>query len=135
MKSSKEALLPTFSAGDSPYLAIIYRLISYSPWIWLMVFWTFVLAVTLQAGHLPAYGQPDPKDTGLLTLFHRPVIWLLVWVIGTTPVGAVLTLIKFWKGWLQSVGWREVAFYVGGLGLFYLFVFKDVAGLMTWLAD
>lgn len=135
MKSSKGTTLPTPSAWKSPYLQIMYRVIIWSPWIWLSLFATFVLITSLQIGHLPTYGQPDPKDAGLGTLFYMPTIVLLISVIGTTPVGIVLTLIKLWKGFLQSIRWREVIFYLGGLGLFYLFVMSDVVGLITWLAD
>ncbi len=135
MKSAKETLLPTSSAWESPYVQIMYRIIIWFPWLWLILFSMFVITTSLQIGHLPTYGQPDPKDAGLSTLFYMPTIVLLIGVVGTTPVGFGLTLIKLWKGFLQSVKWREVIFYLGGLGLFYLFVMSDVVGLITWLAD
>ena len=82
------------------------------------------------------YGQPDPKYAGLVsTLFYLPTVLLLVWVMGTTPVGVILTLIRVWNGFPKSVRWVEPFFYLGGLGLFYLFILRDAAGLMTWLAD
>ncbi len=135
MKSPKETLLPIFAAWETWYLPIIFRLIVYAPWSWLMLFWLFILAVMLQVGHLPTYGLPDPKYAGPSSLFYMPTILLLIWVMSTTPVGVILTVIRLWKGFPKSVMWREVIFYWSGVGLFYLFIFNDVAGLMTWLAD
>ncbi len=135
MKSSEETVSPTFSAEESPYLQVIYRFIIWSPWVWLMLFCVFVLAITLQVGHLPMYGQPDPKYAGSINFFYMPTILLLFWVMGTTPIGIVLTSIKLWKGFPKSIRLRDAFFYLSGVGLFYLFVLSDVAGLMTWLAD
>jgi hypothetical protein len=135
MKSSEGILSLTPSVWESP-VRIVYRFIVWSPWVWLTLFCLFVLATTLQVGHLPVYGQPDPKYAGLIsTLFYMPTILLLIWVVGTTPVGVILTIIRLWRGFPKSVRWGEVIFYLGGIGLFYLFILSDVAGLMTWLAD
>jgi hypothetical protein len=135
MKSSESTLSPIFSIWESP-VQIIYRVIIWSPVIWLTLFCLFVLTTTIQVGHLPVYGQPDPKYSGLIaTLFYVPTILLLIWVISTTPVGVLLTIIKLWAGFPKSVRWREMIFYLGGIGLFYLFILSDVVGLMTWLAD
>ena len=136
MKSSEGALSPNYSVWETPALQIIYRVIFWSPWVWLTLFCLFVFATALQVGHLPVYGQPDPNQPGLIsTLFYVPTILLLIWVMSTTPVGIILTVIRFWKGFSKSVRWREEVFYLGGLGLFYLFSLSDVAELMTWLAD
>ena len=135
MKSSKDTLSLPASAWDTLYLQIIVRAIIWSPWIWLLLFSLFVLITTVQVGHLPVYGQPDPKDAGLSTLFYMPTILLLMWVMGTTPFGIILTLVKLWKDVPQSIRRPEVLFYLGSISLFYLFVLSDAAGLMTWLAD
>lgn len=135
MKSSKDTLSPPVSVWDSPYLQIIIRIIIWPSWIWLILFSLFVLTTALQVGHLPIYGQPDPKDVGLSVLFYIPTILLLIWVMVTTPVGLGLAIIRLWKSVPQSIRRQEVLFYLGGIGLFYLSVLSDVAGLMTWLAD
>lgn len=135
MKSSIDSSSSTVPAWESSYLRIFVRAIIWSPWIWLGLFGAFVLATALQMGHLPTYGQPDPKDAGLSILFYMPTILLLMWVLATTPLGMALTLIKLWKDLPQSIKRQEMIFYLGGTGLFYLFILSDVAGLMTWLAD
>lgn len=135
MKSPNERALQSISTWKLPYEQIAVRLIAWSPWLWLILFGLFILATTLQTGHLPTYGQPDPKDTLPSTLLYLPTIILLVAVVVTTPVGLVLTIAKLWKGFPKSARRRDLIFYVGGLGLFYLFVLSDLAGLMTWLAD
>ena len=135
MKSSEGILSPVISAWESS-VQIMYRLIAWSPWVWLTLFCMFVLATTLQVGHLPVYGQPDPRYAGLVsTLFYVPTILLYFWVLGTTPVGVILTVIKLWKGFPKLVKRQEVILYLGGVGLFYLLILTDVAGLMTWLGD
>ena len=135
MKSSEGTLSPIISVWESP-VKIIYRVIVWSPWVWLTLLCMFVLAITFQVGHLPVYGQPDPKYAGLVSIFfHMPTILLLVWVVSTTPIGVILTIIRLWKGFPKSVRWGEAVFYLGGLVLFYWFILSDVAGLMTWLAD
>ena len=135
MKSSKNTLLSAFSVWKLPYLRMVYKLIVYSPVIWLTVFGLFILAVTVQVGHLPTYGVPDPKYAGLSSLLYMPTILLLVWVVSLTPVGLALSIVRLWKGIPKSVRWEEIVFYLVGLGLFYMFILNDIAGLMTWLGD
>jgi len=135
MKLFANNLSPIHSTWGSP-IPIIYRVIIWLPWVWLTLFCMFVSATAVQVGHLPTYGQPDPRYIGLIsTLFYVPIILLLIGVVGTTPVGIILAIVSLWKRFPESVRREELAFYLSGIGVFYLFVLSDIAGLMTWLAD
>ena len=126
----------TLSSNFSNLVKRIYWIIAWSPWIWLMLFGLFVFAIAFKVGHLPVYGQPDPKSANLISsLFYTPIILLLVWSIITTPVGIIWTLIRLWRSLPKSIRWVEIVFYLGGLGLFYWFILSDFAGLITWLGD
>lgn len=135
MKSSTAVSPSPYSIWESSIARTIFRLVFYSPWAWLALFGIFVLTVTLQVGHLPVYGQPDPKYAGSVSLLQVPIMLLLIWVLGTTPIGIVVTGIRLWKGAPKSVRWAEPAFYLGGVLLFYGFVLSNMAGLMTWFMD
>ena len=113
----------------------IYRLIIWTPWAWFLLLFIYALIVTLQVGHFPSYGQPDPKYAGAVSLLYAPTIILLLGVIALTPFGLILTVVKWWKGMPLTIRRSELIFYLVGIGLFYLFIFTDVVGLMEWLMD
>lgn len=135
MNQLKATLRPTTPVWPANLLRFIYILIGCSPWLWLIVFGLFVGVVTVQFGHLPLYGQPDPKEAGPISILYFPTILLLVWGVGVTPIGLALAGLSLWKGIPKSVRLPELALYAGGLILFWFIALNDVAGLMTWLAD
>lgn len=116
-------------------LLILARAACYLPWIWLALFALFVLLVTLQVGHLPAYGQPDPREAGAASLLLTPVIILLLLTMATIPIGVGLTIVRLTRGVPQSIRKGEAIGYLIGIALLLLFVTNDLAGLMTWLGD
>jgi hypothetical protein len=115
-------------------LRIVFKGILYLPWVWLLLFLLFVLVTALQVGHLPAYGQPDPKDASLGFL-TTPLLILLLVTMAAAPFGIALAIAKLWQDIPSFVGRREVLVYLAGTALFFLFIFSDAAGLITWLAD
>ena len=116
-------------------LLILARVACYLPWIWLALFAFYVLVVGLQAGHLPSYGQPDPKDAGAASLLYMPVIVLLLLVMATIPIGVGLAVVRLMRGVPQTIRRGEAIAYLVGIALLLLFVTRDFAGLMTWLGD
>jgi len=118
-----------------PFLRVLARVIVYSPWLWLLLFALYVIGVALQVGHLPTYGQPDPKDAGAISLLYMPTIFLLLWVLATVPTALALALFSKAAKLEQPFQRRDVIVYLVGMALFALVVFGDVAGLMTWLGD
>ena len=116
-------------------LMLLARLSLYLPWIWLALFLIFVLGVTVQVGHLPTYGQPDPKDTGIFTVLYYPVIVLLLVVMATIPIALGLAIIRLVRGVPQAIPSAEASAYLAGLALLFVIVNRDLGGLMTWLGD
>ena len=70
-------------------LQIIWRTISYLPWAWLLSFVIFALAATIQVGHFPSYGNPDPKDTGILTSLYHVLIFGIPLLMASIPVWGI----------------------------------------------
>lgn len=134
----KEPANDTESGADhwgARLLLILARIACYLPWIWLALFAFYVLAVALQVGHLPTYGQPDPKDAGAASLLYMPVLVLLLLVMATIPIGAGLSAVRLLRGVPQAIRRGEAIAYLVGISLLLLFVMNDLAGLMTWLGD
>lgn len=134
----KESANDTESGADhwgARLLLILARIACYLPWIWLALFAFYVLAVAFQVGHLPTYGQPDPKDAGAASLLYLPVLVLLLLVMATIPIGAGLSAVRLLRGVPQVIRRGEAIAYLVGISLLLLFVMNDLAGLMTWLGD
>ncbi len=116
-------------------LHLIFKILIYLPLIWLLLFAIFVIAAAVQVGHLPAYGQPDPKDAGAVSLLYMPVMVLMFMVLASTPFAIALAVAKLWQGVPDFISRGEVYAYFVGIVLFFFIVMSDVGGLMTWLAD
>jgi hypothetical protein len=116
-------------------LSWLAKLALYLPWIWLVLFALFVLAATAQGGHLPAYGNPDPKDVGFGGFLYYPIIVLLLIVMATIPIGVGLAAVKLLRDMPAYLSRREALAYLLGIGLVLLVSISDFAGLMTWLGD
>lgn len=117
------------------YLDLMQATVVYSLWGWMLLFGAFVLGVTLQMGHLPVYGQPDPKDAGALSALSVPTVAGLSWVTISIPIGVVLTAVMLWKQPRRQRTLRRALLFALGLVVFYVVASNDLAGLLTWLAD
>lgn len=109
--------------------------LSYLPWAWLLLMDCFTLGTTLYTGHFPTYGQPDPKDTGLLTVLYLPIIILLPITLFSWVFWIVFGLSKHFLNLPIQIRKQEVMPFVSGYLVFLWFAFSDFAGLLTWLAD
>jgi hypothetical protein len=125
----------SFSPGRAPALQPVYRLIALLPLTWLVLFALLTLAVTWQQGHVPGYGNPDPKDTGVLVALYYPVITLLPVVVASIPMGLALTLMALWSRFLLRLERQTTILYLLGALLFVLLVTVEPLGLLTWLGD
>jgi hypothetical protein len=109
--------------------------VSCLPWLWLALMVLFVAAVSLQVGHLPTYGRPDPKDTAYLLVLYWPV--LLLW--SPTAIAPILwSLLGLGKHFFELpfiIRRQEVVTLLTGWALFLWLVLTDFGGLMTWLID
>ena len=109
--------------------------VAWSPWLFLITFSLFVLLVTLQVGHLPTYGRPDPKFAGPVSLLYIPANIFLVIAVMMTPIGISWSAYKIRVGFSKSKLSLEAIFCLVGLGLFWTITKTDAFGLMNWLAD
>jgi hypothetical protein len=116
-------------------LMLMAKLALLLPWIWLALFFIFVIAAALQVGHLPVYGQPDPKDVGTFGFLYYPVIVLLLTVMATIPIALGLAIIRLIRDVPKAISSGEAVAYLVGLALLFVIVISDVGGLMTWLGD
>ena len=116
-------------------LQVIFKVILYLPWIWLALFALFILGVTMQVGHLPVYGRPDPKEAGAISFLYMPVMITLLMVMGSSPIGIGLAFVKLLRDVPNFINRGEAILYLVGIALFFLFISSDIAGLMTWLGD
>lgn len=107
----------------------------YLPCLWLALLAAFVLGVTAMVGHFPTYGQPDPKDTGMLQLLYLPLIALTATMPAVIIFGLLLLAVRHWSRSLFPVRKRDVLLLLSGAILYLGIAANDLAGLMTWLAD
>ena len=138
MTSSNDSNEPTqdsYSGWAFRLLQVIFKGILYLPWIWIALFALFVLGAAAQVGHLPAYGQPDPKDAGAISFLYLPVMVTMFLVMGSSPIGMGIAAVRLLRGVPSFIKKGEVLSYLVGISLFFLFISSDFAGLMTWLGD
>ncbi len=115
-------------------LQTIWRIICYLPWAWLIAFAFFTLAVTIQVGHFPYYGNPDPKDTGIFSSLYYIVTLGIPLLMASIPVwgisGIIIKMTTTYR-----FRWQDVVLYLVGIFMCGWVAFSDFAGLLTWLAD
>lgn len=115
-------------------LLVVYNALTLAPLAWLLTMAMFVLAATLQAGHLPVYGQPDPKYTGLDVLYYL-AIWLAVLGLVSLPGWLAMSALARLAWFPLRVTRVHVGVYFLSASLFFAAVLTDYAGIMTWLLD
>lgn len=115
-------------------LQVVWRTVCYLPWAWLISLAVFALTVTVQVGHFPYYGNPDPKDTGLLTAFYYIVAIGIPLLFASIPVWGILgIIIKLTTTY--RFRWQEVVLYLLGMLICGWVAFTDFASLITWVLD
>lgn len=104
-----------------------------APWAWLAAFGLLLGATILQVGHVPSYGDPDPKQVA----GAWPLLWaiylLLILALMSPLIVAGETVVRLvLKAGLKP---RALALYGAGFALFAAIAFADAFGLMNWLRD
>jgi hypothetical protein len=95
---------------------------------------TFYFHTAHLVGHLPTYGNPDPKDTGLYS-FYSPMINLgfTFWFIGFLIWLLMLIIYAYVKQKKQISGLRKPILLGAFLNLSILFLFFST--ITEWYAD
>ncbi len=124
--------------GQNRLWLILIAAVTLLPWLWLTVFALFVVLVTRRVGHLPTYGQPDPKVVDGVSYLYYPIMLLLPAVL-ISPIAWLLINGLASAGKIDFPRRRmQLALYVAGILLFSLVLFGQVGGLgglMNWLLD
>lgn len=93
-------------------LSFTYRVLSYFPLGWLVLFALFVLRTYLKLGHLPSYNNPDPKDLGF-SIHHSIVFFGLFIVCIAMLFWGLCTIILAIKN-RKSIRIADVTFFLAG---------------------
>ena len=111
-------------------MSLLVKLISFFPWIYIVVFYTYVLRVSLDIGRLPSYDNPDPSN---LYNSHRDLInysfELGFW--GTT-IGLII-MFSFYKKIFIDKNKNFLFFFFFGVLILLYNIFLDP--LDTWYLD
>jgi hypothetical protein len=89
-----------------------------------------VIAATIQVGHLPTYGQPDPKDVVVPGLYELAIIGAIMMVVGF-PFLFVMTILRPVMAPRTRDGLLTMTLSVTGLLLAILFQIR----FTDWIAD
>ena len=135
MKPSPDAARTEAAYLGTHYWRLLYPAMTYLPWIWLAIMAVFATGVILQTGQFPYYGNPDPKDTGGLSLLYFPSVLFLTINMAIAPAWLIITAAAKWRGCPVEIQRRDLVIGVTGMALFVLVLYTDSFGLITWLAD
>lgn len=112
-------------------LALFYA----APWAWLLTFAAFTAAVAVEVGHLPRYGNPDPKSVaGLQHLYLVTAMFLGLAVLSPLIVGLHVASSAV-TGAMSSIDRRALLSYGLGAALAISILVGDSLGLRNWLFD
>lgn len=106
-----------------------------TPFLWTLLFWSFVLRARFSLGHWPAPYQPDPKDLGFVVHYYLLLAGMPLALAAAVVVPAVVLF--FYRTLSRSLarpGWAAVLAAVGGAGL-VLWGQLDPGRFLTWLGD
>lgn len=122
-------------ATNNRFWIITQKVLLSLPWLWLTLLTLMIAGAMSQHGGWPSYGQPDPKDIGLLSLLLMPLILLMMATLASLPFGLLFTTFAVWQGAPFFISKKHTGLYVLGVLLFLVIVIGDLAGIMTWLVD
>jgi hypothetical protein len=117
--------------GKMKVIRILVKLILYLPWVYIMLFYSYVLRAYLKLGRLPTYNNPDPKELNF-DLHRRFVYWSFDIGIYSIVLSIILILLSFK---LKSIvlGKRDLLLWVIVLVFFFFNILFDP--LDTWFLD
>ena len=106
-----------------------------APWVWLLCFAAFTVAVTYVTGRVPTYGNPDPKGVDDLSVLYTLVVMWLGLALVSPFVVAVHALARAMIWPASSLERMRLFVYALGAALVAYVIVGDPAGLATWLCD
>lgn len=114
-------------------VALFYRLLSYLPFSWFLLFALFVFRAYITLGRLPSYDRPDPKYLGF-DLHHGILFFNLFIVLCSPLLWLPLTIFILVKN-KKHISFLDVVCYLFFYIFFLLFLKLDFRGLSVWFVD
>jgi hypothetical protein len=104
-----------------------------APWTWLLAFGVLFTLALAQFGHVPSYGNPDPKQVAGTWVPYWAIYLLLIPTLLSPAIVLTETVVRLvTKSGIRA---RALAGYAVGFALFASIAFADAFGLMNWLLD
>jgi hypothetical protein len=115
-------------------LAAIWYLAA-TPFLWTLLFWSFVLRARFSLGHWPAPYQPDPKDLGFVVHYYLLLAGMPLALAAAVVVPAVVLFsYRTLSRSPARPGWAAALAAASGAGL-VLWGQLDPGQFLTWLGD
>lgn len=112
---------------------LFYRVLSYLPLIWFLLFTMFVLRAYIALGRLPRYNNPDPENLELG--FHYGITFLVFFITLCSPgLWFPLTILLYFKT-KNIIRLLDVICYLFFYILFIVFLESGFRGLFSWFID
>jgi hypothetical protein len=104
-----------------------------APWAWLVAFATLFTLTIVQFGHVPTYGNPDPKQVAGAWLPYWTIYLLLIPTLLSPLVVMIETVARLVSRTPPKT--KPLAVWALGFALFGSIAFANVFGLMEWVLD
>ena len=114
-------------------VVLFYRVLSYLPLTWFLLFALYVLRAYIALGRLPSYSNPDPDDLGFD--LHYNLVFFNFFITLCSPIlWLTLTIFIYFKI-KKHIPILDVIFYLFFYILFLLFLKFGFRGLSNWFFD
>lgn len=109
---------------------LLIKIMSFVPWVYLFAFYSYVVRVAIEVGHMPSYNNPDPS---YMHVSHRNIIMYSFEVSFWGSIIGVFLLAFFAKKIFASHTRRYALLFV--VGVFFLVFNIFIDPLDTWFLD
>lgn len=109
----------------------LFKLLSVIPFIWLLIFFSYVLRVSISIGRMPIYDNPQSGNYS----FHFKFLNIFFEIVGLSFFAYLIILIIYRIYFKHSFEKKYIYLWLIGYSIiFILFVF-DPYGLIKWWVD
>ena len=106
----------------------IYYIGIFIPWLYFLVFYSYVIRATIKLGYIPSYNNPDPKELNFTTHYDLAYYTLL-------PITGYCVIISFIVAIIRKFKFPKWSFIVLVLGAIFIFYNVAIDPFMEWFAD
>lgn len=97
-------------------LKIVFRIICWSPWIYILFFYSYVLRAIFYLGYIPSTNAPDPVELGFT--LHRKLIYISsnISYLGFMASISILIALRIdnssYRPSKRNIMWLIIAFFI-----------------------